>query len=187
MEKKKSDWSKFELLQDEDSNQLSIDPIENKPTNQVAVPAAKADADQVLQGEDPKGILAKYQEKRISRKASLTAMKATYDAQIEVLNHRLTQAVIVEKAKADVQAEEYLQQLDAEHLAVLSEMGLRNKETRERALLRLTQSTVDRIKEVQDMDWPESMIKETMTQILALKKRGVDEIMSELGMNHRES
>ena len=185
MAKEKSDWSKFESMRDPagENSGRSQEVVE---PNTLIQPAKGVGAGLPIQCEDPQSLLAKYQKGRLSRKASLEAMQATYDSRIEVLNHQLMKAVVVEKAKADVLAEKYLKELDSQHLVILSEMGLRNKETREDALMRLTQSTVNRIRELQQMDWPESMIKETFDQILELKKRAVGEIMSELGVSQSD-
>lgn len=174
---KKTDWSVIESV-----NQKKPQPAELIPVS-VQLPAAQPKEQKAHpnQGEAPQGVLAKFQQGVMTRKASLEAMKLRYDSQIEALGHQLAKACQVEKAKADVVADEYLKELDAQHLQVLSELGLRNKETREQALMKLTQSTVNRLKEVQQMDWPPSMIEETIGEILELKKRAVAEIMNELG------
>ncbi|MDB4767067.1 hypothetical protein OAG71_05215, partial [bacterium] len=127
------------------------------------------------------GILSNYKKKNLSRKASLSALKIQYDGQLDVLRHQIGQACRVEKSRADVHAEQYLKELDAKHLEVLSELGLRNKETREEALLKLTDSTVERLKEVQAKDWPPSLIDETISELFKLRSRAVAEIMNELG------
>ena len=179
MANEKSDWSKIDSI----LGYKQSSPDEVHQPKEISLSGDSVPLDHSIKQQDPVGILAKLQQGRLTRKASLSAMKARYDSQIEVLCHQLTQAVVVEKAKVDVLADQYLKEIDSQHLAVLSELGLRNKETRERALLKLTQSTVDRLKEVQEMDWPEAIIHETIGQILQLKTRAVGEIMSELGMS----
>lgn len=176
-EKKQTDWSFIDS-----ANEKIKQPDQLIPAKvSTLAPKKSVDAVAPIKSDEPQGILAKFQQGRLSRKASLEAMRLKYDSQIEALSHNLTKACQVEKAKADVMADEYLKELDAQHLLVLSELGLRNKETREKALMKLTQSTVDRLKEVQQMDWPESMIQETIQEILELKKRAVVDIMNELG------
>ncbi len=133
-----------------------------------------------VEGETPDGLVAQYQQKRLSRKATVQALKLRYESELDALQHRLNKACQIEKARADVMADEYLKELDAKHLKVLSDLGLRNKETREAALLRLTESTVERLKEVQNKDWPPSLIDETIQEIFALRKRAVAEIMNEV-------
>jgi hypothetical protein len=135
----------------------------------------------IVNTDEPRGILAKFQKQILSRKASIEALKARYDSELEFLTHKLSKACQVEKAKIDVMAEQFLQELDAQNLQVLSELGLRNKETRERALLALTESTVAKLKEVQEKDWPPTLIDSVVGELLALRKRVVDEIMAELG------
>ena len=177
-EKGKSDWSVIESVTQKQKQPEQLVPAEiaNLASHDSVVSQKMAE-----QGEEPQGILARFQQGRLSRKASLEAMKLKYDSQIKALGHNLAKACQVEKAKADVMADEYLKELDAQHLQVLSRLGLRNKETREKALMELTQSTVDRLKEVQQMDWPPSMIEETINDLLELKKRAVADIMNELG------
>ncbi len=133
-----------------------------------------------VEGETPDGLIAQYQQKHLSRKATVQALKLRYESELDALQHRLNKACQIEKSRADVMADEYLKELDAQHLKVLSDLGLRNKETREKALLRLTESTVERLKEVQNKDWPPSLIDETIQEIFALRKRAVAEIMNEI-------
>ncbi len=87
----------------------------------------------------------------------------------------------MKKTQADVLAKEYLSELDARHLEVLTEIGLRNKDTREKALLELTDRTVEKLREVQAKDWPEALIEDTIDKLLGLRQRLVDEILEELG------
>lgn len=174
-ETKKTDWGLTESVSQRDEatsgelvstqNQVRLqDSLEVKP-----------------ESETPEGILAQFQQKRLTRKASLAAMKMRYDQELDALQHRLSKACMVEKARADQMAEEFLKGLDAQHLQVLGELGLKNKETREEVLLKLTESTVERLKEVQNKDWPQSLIEDTINELFKLRKRSVAEIMKEIG------
>lgn len=127
------------------------------------------------------GIIAQFRRNQLSRKATIAALKEHYDTQLDTLKYSLAKASQVQKARADVLAEEYLQQLDARQLEVLSELGLRNKETRERALVELTEMTVAKLREVQDKDWPDEIRRDTIEELLGLRKRAVAEMMRELG------
>jgi len=133
-----------------------------------------------------RSILTKWRENKLGRKATLQALDAHYGSQLEALKYNLTKAVQVQKARADVIAEEYLKELDARQLEMLAELGLRNKDTREKALMKLTDTTSARIKEVQEKDWPEPLIKDVIDELFKLRKRVVSEIMKELGGDHSD-
>jgi len=128
----------------------------------------------------------KFRERKISRKAALKALEASYNSQLDALTHSLVKAVQVQKTRADVVAEEYLKELDARHMEVMDELGLRNKETRERTLVTLTDQTVAKIKEVQAKDWPPSMIADTMNELHKLRKRFIAEMMKEVGGDYAD-
>lgn len=152
---------------------------ELQPSGRSSVPAAPTVA--LPDATAPQGILMRWRENKLGRKAALRALEAHYDSQLDALTHSLTKAVQVQKARADVIAGEYLRELDARQLEMLAELGLRNKDTRERALLELTEMTAAKLREVQDKDWPAELIRDTIGELLALRKRVVSEIMKELG------
>ena len=93
----------------------------------------------------------------------------------------LFRSVLMRKAEADVVAKEYLKELDSRQLEILARMGLRNKETRERALFDLTEMTATKLKEVQKADWPPELKTDTINQLFVLRARYVTEMMEELG------
>lgn len=152
---------------------------ELQPSGRSSVPAAPTVA--LPDTTAPQGILMRWRENKLGRKAALRALEAHYDSQLDALTHSLTKAVQVQKARADVIAGEYLRELDARQLEMLAELGLRNKDTRERALLELTEMTAAKLREVQDKDWPAELVRDTIGELLALRKRVVAEIMKELG------
>ena len=186
----KTDWSKAEaiLISEEtpttvrDQVARSVDRGELVPTRDSALPTTPA----IGIPESGSGIIMKWKEKKLSRKATLKALEAHYSSQLDALTYSLTKAVQVQKARADVIAEEYLKELDARQLEMLAELGLRNKDTRERALLKLTDTTAARVKEVQEKDWPEQLVKDTLLELFTLRKRVVAEIMKELGGDHSD-
>lgn len=128
-----------------------------------------------------RGILARWQANTISRKAALEQLQSAYDAQLGLLKHQLEQAVTMKKAQADVIAKEYLKHLDAQQLEILTKLDLKNKGTREKALLELTEDTAARLKEVQNSDWPDILKADTVKQLFQLRERYVAEMMKELG------
>jgi hypothetical protein len=149
------------------------------PSDRSSVPPAPSVA--LPDNTAPQGILTRWRENKLGRKAALRALEAHYDSQLDALTHSLGKAVQVQKARADVIAGEYLRELDARQLEMLAELGLRNKDTRERALLELTEMTAAKLREVQDKDWPAELVRDTIGELLALRKRVVAEIMKELG------
>ena len=182
-DKQKTDWSRVNaqlVKQDPQRNVPSrSDTRENLPADltapsQIEIPEMTA----------PAGILTQFKENRIKRKSALAALQTHYDKQLDVLTHTLSRVGQVEKARADVIAEEYLKELDAKHLEVLVELGMRNKQTRERALLELTDQTVKTIQDVMAKDWPEELISETINQLFSLRKRVIAELLKELGSDY---
>ncbi|MEM7313643.1 MAG: hypothetical protein AAF497_10880 [Planctomycetota bacterium] len=151
------------------------------PSNRDLPPAPNLQVGISESDESPKGVLARFHQNRLSRKASIAALKSHYDNQLDALRYTLAKACQVSKARADALAEKHLKELDAGHLEVLGQLGLRNKDTRERTLIELTDSTVEKLKEVQSKDWPPSLIEETIQQLFEVRKRAVAEIMNELG------
>jgi hypothetical protein len=104
-----------------------------------------------------------------------------YDAEIDILSSTLKQIVRVRTIHAEVAAEKYLNQLNAKHLEVLTQLGMRNVNTRQRAMVELTNTTVAKIKEVQASDWPDSLIDQTIHDLLLLLKKFNLKLMEEMG------
>lgn len=180
---KKTDWKQTEDLIRRTA--LTPSEIEAAPEDPAAqVPEVRTPtplSHPVPDAKAMQGILAKWKASTLERRAALEALKENYGSQLSVLKHCLTAAAKVKKTQADVLAKEYLSELDARHLEVLTEIGLRNKETREKALLELTDRTVEKLREVQAKDWPESLIEDTIGRLLGLRERLVEEILEELG------
>jgi len=176
----KTDWSRVSTsLQPSAAEPNAVVPAQNRPTELAEVNAIK-----VPKMEAPRGILSEFKANHIKRKAAMTALQTHYDGQLDVLTHTLAKVGQVEKSRADVVAEEFLKELDAKHLEVLVELGMRNKQTRERALLELTDQTVRTVRDVMAKDWPEELIQETLQQLFALRKRVIGEILKELGSEY---
>ena len=183
----KTDWTLAESVLNSDSAQSAVSSeiarsmktAELVPTTDVGLPVALNLS--VPAEETSRGILMKFRERKISRKAALKALEASYNSQLDALNHSLVKAVQIQKTRADVVADEYLKELDARHMAVMDELGLRNIETRAQTLLKLTDQTVAKVKEVQGKDWPQPMIEETVNELFKLRKRFIAEMMKEAG------
>lgn len=181
-EREKTDWSFTESLArvpKAESKSLAADLSDSAGTEKTAGSLARIPAI-----DDSSSILVKYRAKKVGRKATLEALERSYAGQLDVLTHQISSAVQVKKTQIDVQAEEFLRELDARHLELLTEIGLRNKDTREKALIELTERTVEKLRDVQSRDWPPSLIEETVQDLFELRKRLVREVMEELGREH---
>lgn len=182
-DKDKTDWSYLESIRNpekRDSGQLSraSDRSEIVPIEQTDVPAPLNPG---IPDDDSLGFFMRLKKRGLEKKATVREIETFYEKRLDVLAYKLERAGQVEKARSHLVAEEYLKELDAKHLEVLSQIGLRNKDTRERGLLQLTDMTVARIKEVHEKDWPAELVNETIQELFALRKRYVAEMMRELG------
>jgi len=188
----KTDWSLAEMILTSEENPKTIrDQVARSVNQGELVPSKMSDAPPPPTLGSPAsseglGIMAKWKEKTLSRKATLKALEVHYDSQLDALTYSLTKAVQVQKSRADVIADEYLKELDSRQLEMLAELGLRNKETRERALLELTAGTAAKVKEVMEMDLPPQLVQDTIQELFKLRKRVVAEIMKELGGDHSD-
>lgn len=182
-EKDKTDWSYLESIRNPEKRETGkvsrvSGPSEIVPIEQTDVPAPLNPG---IPDDDSLGFLMRLKKRGLEKKATVRELETFYEKRLDVLAYKLERAGQVEKARSHLVAEEYLKELDAKHLEVLSQIGLRNKDTRERGLLQLTDMTVARIKEVHEKDWPPELVRETIEELFALRKRYVAEMMRELG------
>jgi hypothetical protein len=159
----------------------SMVPAPPPPPNLPAVAAPQTQGSIKLPVEEPRDFIGRLKANSKNRKAMMQALDAHYHSQLEGLRAQLSAGLKVHKSKLDLQAEEYLKSLDAQHLDVLGQLGIRNAATRWKAITELTDLAVAKIKEVQEKQWPESLIDETIGQILELKNRVAAEVMREFG------
>ena len=183
---KKTDWSFVESVRAAENPGGVSRAVIRTPYSAEIVPVdgSNVPSAPVVSLPDSKpglGILAQWRANTISRKSALQELQATYDAQLDILKHRLEKAVTMKNAQADVIATEYLKQLDAQQLDILTKLDLKNKATRERALFDLTEMTAARLREVQNTDWPPELKADTVGQLFLLRTRYVAEMMKELG------
>lgn len=181
---KKSNWDAVDAISR--ANDVP-GPVERLPASSdahpvadVAVPSARQ-LDSMPDALVAGGFRTRIAAGALSRKAALQELHATYEARLEYLNKKLDTAVQVGKAQLEVQANEYLRELEAKHLEALAEIGIRNEDARARALIKLNDHTVERIREVQNRDWPDVMIQDTIKQILSRQSQTARKIMAELG------
>jgi hypothetical protein len=183
---KKTDWSRVESVigkekKDRSANDRLADASEGTelisvqsnvpaPLN-VPLPDTKA----------PRGILMQWKKNQLDRKTAIQALEAQYNSQLDALRYHLSKAVSVSNARADRIAEEFLKQLDSEHIEVLKDLGLRNADTRARALIEVRDTIAARLAEVQEKNWPAPLIERTINDLIDLEKRVCSEMMRELG------
>ena len=127
------------------------------------------------------GIIGQWQAGTLTRQAAVKQLSAVYDAKYDILKHTLKKAVEMKTAEADVQAMEYLKELDSEKLAILSKLNLKNKATRETHLNELHESTAARLREVREANWPERLKLDAYDRLFELNKRYADEMWAEVG------
>jgi hypothetical protein len=155
-------------------------PVSSQPNlPSVAQPALQGTIAPPL--HPPLDFIGKLKANAKNRKAVMEALDAHYSSQLDGLQAQLSAGLRVHKTKVDQQAEEYLKTLDASHLEVLGQLGVRNAATRWQAITELTDLAVAKIKEIQEKQWPESLIDDTVSQILSLRKRVAAEVMREFG------
>jgi len=177
------DWSRVERLNNPKpgaSESKAIVPTSSQP-NLPAVVAPPAPGSIAFPIEQPTDFISKLKANSKNRKAMMEALDAHYASKLEGLRAQLSAGLRVHKTKLDLQAEEYLKSLDAQHLEVLGQLGIRNADTRWKAIMELNDLAVAKIKEVQEKQWPESLIDEAVSQILAVKNRVAAEVMREFG------
>lgn len=189
-DRKKTDWSFMEPISKKvntpssASGQLTRQPrgAEFAPGNGAGPPAVPPLA--VPDKTAARGILMKYRENKLNRKSTLEALELTYKTQLEALNHSMIRALQVKKTETDVIAEEYLKELDARHMEVMNDLGLRNIETRSRTLEKLNDQYVAKLRDIRDKDWPPDVIAETLELLSRLRLRFIAEMMTEVGLDH---
>jgi hypothetical protein len=182
-EKDKTDWSYLDPIRS--PKKPEIGKVVQTSGQSELVPLERSDVPAPINPGVPDidslGFLMRLKKNKLEKKAVVRELEVFYGKRLDVLAYKLERAGQVEKARSHLIAEEYLKELDAKHLEVLSQIGLRNKDTRERGLLQLTDMTVARIKEVHEKDWPPELVNETLQELLVLRKRYVAEMMRELG------
>jgi hypothetical protein len=129
---------------------------------------------------NPKGVLAEFKAKRLTRKAALDQLTVYYDAQLDVVKTRLAETIRVRKAEATLKAEEFLQVLNNEHIEFLTELGLRNEDMRNRAFIKLNEQTTKSLREVENASWPTEMIDMTLEAMIARYKKFMGKLASDL-------
>jgi len=177
-----SDWKRVEKNIDQNT------AIQRTSQGKEFLPAqAPSERSEILKQQIsvPTGILANFKAGKIKRTVALQALEDNYNTQLDVLKHQLKQAALVKRTQIDVLAEEFLKDLDSRHLAVLTEIGLRNVDTRVKALVDMTDQAALKLREVQAKNWPQQLIDETIQNILLLRTRMMHDLMKELATDSK--
>jgi hypothetical protein len=124
-------------------------------------------------------IIGKFKRNALDRRATLEALRAMHDAQLEGARHALKRAVDVEKQRIDVVANRYIFQITEEYLRNLNEMGLQNIESRMQTLLQLNEVLGRMLDKAQTQDVPESIREATISNILKKYQEFSDKLMEE--------
>jgi hypothetical protein len=178
-----TDWSAVDQVV---QRRISEGVLPLHPDRPLEVPAAieppaespaRPDGDAV----QVEGVVAQYRANKVARKAALAHLEVWYRAQLEVARHRLNEVARVRKAEATLLAEEFLHSINSRHLHFLTELGLRNEDTRNRAFLALGDQTSRALREIQERDWPASILQTTIGAVLERHQRFFEKIVRELG------
>lgn len=133
--------------------------------------------------EDPETMLAKWKANKIERNAIVEYFEKRYDAQLEMVEEELRQAVRVNNAEVVKQADRWIDKINQEHLEFMTELGLRNKEKRQEALQKLGDQTTEALNQIKTRqgEWPPEMLDQTLEAVRELHQRFFQRIMEELG------
>lgn len=185
-EPSETDWSRFEsVVRSKEGRPQEYEevtyPLERaeSPRTEVTAPTELTVA--LPNIDEYRGILFEWKKGKIDRNSTLKALQAHYDAQLDALQYHLGKAVSVSNARADVIAEEFLEKLNAEHMEIMKELGLRNLKSRATALIEVQDMIVAKVREVQAKNWPPSSIERTLADLSELGRRGCAQMMKELG------
>lgn len=154
-------------------------PVKHDQKYAVAISAESPEV--ISQMHEPQGILMRFRSNKISRDAALKALQASHEGRLTVLQHGITETVKMRKIEIDNRVGEYLTTLDAEHLKVLAELGLRNVDIRLAACKRLGDLVDAAVKEATATDWLDEMKQKAIDGAFALYHREHAKIMEELG------
>jgi hypothetical protein len=126
------------------------------------------------------GLIAQYRLRSKGRKAALEYAEMYYNGQLQLLDHKIKEGLRVGKRNISQMAEERLRELDAEHIRVLTELGIRNAEQRCDALEKLTDTISAKMKRIENKDWDQPVIDEVLKNYWAIRQQVCGEIMKGL-------
>ena len=129
--------------------------------------------------ESPEGLIAKFKNNKIKRKAAIESLKTWYDAHLEIAKKQVTKAVEIKSAEIELEAEQYLQEINRQHLEFLTQIDFANVDTREKGLIQLGRQTSEMLKKVIEEDFPPSIREQTIAGMMDLQKRHFAKLMKE--------
>jgi hypothetical protein len=131
--------------------------------------------------QKPDGAITQFKANQIGKKAALKHVETWYNGQIEAAEHAVNQAVRVRKAEATKIAERLLLDINEEHFRYLTSLGLRNEESRHKAMLELGDQTAKMLKEIDGRDWPPQLIEQAMHGVMERQTKFFQKLMEDLG------
>ena len=202
----KTDWSRTEALSGRSSSEKQnqgLVPVEGSSEVEIGghsrqTPTIK-DVSRTLKSLSPEELeiesrdwLTRWKAGGVNKQALIEELKARHKGHLdmvkhfiaentEVMKHAASQTLRARKSQIDVQVEEYIKQLDASHLSVLAELGLKNVDTRLAAVHRLGDLVAAAVKKMTEADWPEHMKQKAINDAFALHDREHAKFMEELG------
>ena len=188
----KTDWSVYESLTNAGQSTGPAPEAEAPLSDGAIVPAGGAGVPASITQSyfappdfaAQEGLMVQWRAGKLKRQATLAALEKHFDAQLDVLGHRLAARVTGEKSMIDESLDNFLRRLDEKRIEVLRELGMRNLDNRSKALMDLTAINVARVKEVIAKDWPDSAKRQTIADLNTLLKRINAEMMQETGRKY---
>jgi hypothetical protein len=163
--------SKWEIVEN-----LAANP--EVPTQKEITKSLTIDKEMV---RSPEGIIAKFKERLIERKACIKLLQTWYDAQLEVGKYQLEKAVQLKKKETDIEVEKIFSDLNSKHLNHLREIGISNFEQKLAAVDKLNSMMTESLTKFQNADWPEFMKNETIKKIIDSYRAFFNKITEEFG------
>lgn len=160
---------------------------DSAPSEIISLVAPLQDQKFIAMRDEANGLLARFKAKAIRRDAAMEGLKKVVSGQLQVLEHYVTNAVTGEKSKSDLHLQEYLAELDSEHLRILGQFDVKNLEQRARTIADLNDRFVRLVKEAREKDWPPFLIHETMKHLTELRARIVTQILEDFSARHQAS
>lgn len=172
----RTDWSKVNVAIQRHA-QDQVMPLSASPT--LPAPGAPDDGSKAL--AKPDGVIQSYKMKKVAKKAAVEHLEAWYATGLEVARHHMAEVARVKKAESTMVADQFLRNLNAQHLEYLTTLGLQNEGVRSRAVIALNDQTSATLKEIQTRDWPEPLITSAINGILDRQRRFMERLVNELG------
>jgi hypothetical protein len=168
----------------EQNRSLVESVLEAQKERQQLVPVEPTAALAVPKNMEPdfteeQGILATWKANRMKRRSALDILEQQYKARLELVKHDVMNQVKVGKTQISIRAEELLKELDAKHLAIVSQLDMRNVSIRLKMMQDATDMVVSQLADVEKKDWPVQLKEEVIAKAFELRQKFIERIMKE--------